>query len=133
MMNDRKPRYFFVGIINTIFGYCFGIFLYNLLSPASHMIFIATMISIVNISFSFVTFKIWVFKSKGSWWRGYIRSYMVYGVAALISIALIWLLVAKLHIPFWIAQAFLIFINVVVSYLGHSKFTFASKRNWDEK
>jgi len=127
MIHKEKLRYLIVGAANTVFGYCSGIVLYEILSPVIHIIFIATLINIVNISVSFLTYKLFVFRSKGIWWQEYLRSYLVYGTAALISIVLIWFLVDGLKIPFWIAQAVLIIFTVVVSYFGHSKFTFASK------
>lgn len=127
MINDKKLRYLFVGGINTVFGYISGIFLYNFLSPVFHIIFIATMINIINISFSFMTYKLVVFKTKSVWWQEYFRSYLVYGVSALINIGLIWILVGVLEIPFWIAQGVLILLTVVFSYLGHSRFTFANR------
>lgn len=127
MIDKEKLRYLLVGAANTVFGFCSGIVFYQGLSPVIHIIFIATLINIINISVSFFTYKLFVFKSKGIWWQEYLRSYLVYGAAALVSIVLIWILVDGLKIPFWIAQAALIIFTVVASYFGHSKFTYASK------
>lgn len=127
MINDEKLRYLFVGGVNTVFGYISGIFLYNFLSPIFHIISIAIMVNIINISFSFLTYKLVVFKTKSVWWQEYFRSYLVYGLSALINIGLIWILVGVLKIPFWIAQGVLVLLTVVFSYLGHSKFTFANR------
>jgi putative flippase GtrA len=128
MITDQKTQYLLVGGANTVFGYCLGLLFYEVFSSYLHIILIASIINIINISVSFTTYKLFVFKSKGIWYKEYFRSYLVYGTAALVNIFLIWLLVDGWQIPFWIAQATLILLTVALSYIGHSKFTFANTK-----
>jgi putative flippase GtrA len=129
MIDNEKLRYLLVGGANTVFGYCSGVFLYEILSSVLNIVFIAILINIVNISASFLTYKLFVFKSQSPWWKEYLRSYLVYGGSAMVGVALIWLLVDVWHIPFWIAQAIVILLTVTLSYLGHSKYTYTNKPN----
>lgn len=128
MFTDQKIRYLLVGGVNTVFGYCLGLLLYGALSSYLHIILIASISNIINISVSFATYKFFVFKSKGLWYREYFRSYLVYGTAAIANVFLVWILVDWWHIKFWLAQAILIFLTVALSYIGHSKFTFANTK-----
>ncbi len=80
--------------------------------------------NILAISFSFVTYKLFVFQTQGRWLTEYLKSYIVYGSSALLGIGLLWLLVGQLMVSIWIAQGIIIIITIIVSYLGHSRFTF---------
>lgn len=127
LRNDRRARYLAVGAGNTFFGYFMGLFLYYLLSAYWHIIYITILSGIINISFSFATYKLLVFRTKGKWFTEYIRCYMVYGAGMLIGVFLIWVLVDILGIAFWLAQGITILSTVVFSYFGHSRFSFVRK------
>jgi putative flippase GtrA len=71
-----------------------------------------------------VTYKMFVFQTKGNWLAEYLRTYLVYGGIAIVGIGLLWILVDGLVLPFWIAQGLVIAVTVVISYLSHSRFTF---------
>lgn len=77
---------------------------------------------------AFLTYKLFVFQTRGNWWREYARSYLVYGTTALLSIVMLWLMVDFMAIPFWIAQALMIVLTVIVSYNGHARFTFSKNQ-----
>jgi putative flippase GtrA len=83
--------------------------------------------SILNISMSFFTYKCFVFKTKKNWVQEYLRSYVIYGGVALISLCILWLAVDFLKISFWIAQALVMILGFLMSYVGHDRFTFKVK------
>lgn len=124
---EKKPiRYLLAGGWNTAFGYAVGVGLYTVLSDRLHVTIIAAVANILAITMSFLTYKLFVFKTKGNWLLEYSRSYLVYGSMALLSIVLLWGLVDYLGINIWYAQALVILLTVGVSYLGHKFFTFRS-------
>lgn len=124
----KKPvRYLLVGGWNTVFGYCAAVGLYYILSPALHIIVISALANILAISMSFATYKVFVFRTTGNWWREYARSYVVYGSAAVIGTVILWLLVDVFHIRIWLAQAGTMGAVVVLSYFAHDRFTFRLK------
>ena len=110
-----------------MFGYCVGVILYYTLSKRLHVVEIAIMGNILAITMSFLTYKLFVFRTKGNWMQEYFRSYIVYGGIALGGIALLWAMVDGLKIPFWLAQGLVIILSVCISYISHSRFTFKSR------
>lgn len=120
----KMLRYLIVGGLNTAFGYFATVGLYYALRSQLHIVVIGVIANVVCITVSFMTYKLFVFSSRGSWWYEYLRCYVVYGGSALIGIAGLWLLVNVLGIPFWIAQGLLMVISVVISFAGHDRFTF---------
>ncbi len=125
--DSSKLRYLLAGGWNTVFGYGIGVILYYLLSNYLHVTVIALIANIIAITMSFTTYKLFVFRTKGEWLKEYLRSYVVYGGMALLGIGLIWFMVNGLSIPFWIAQGLTILLTVIISYIGHSRFTFKRK------
>ena len=124
----RKPlRYLIVGVVNTVFGYVATVALYYALTKWLHLVVIVVVANVICITFSFVTYKFFVFRSGNNWLHEYLRCYLVYGGSALMGIVGLWLLVNGLAIPFWIAQAVLMVVTVIISYVGHDRFTFARK------
>ena len=83
--------------------------------------------NIIAITMSFLTYKLYVFRTPGNWLIEYGKSYIVYGSIALLSIAVMWVLVDLMTIKIWYAQAFMILITSIVSYIGHKFFTFQEK------
>lgn len=121
---SKKARYIVVGALNTAVGYGIGVIGYLLLESRVSLIGIGIICNIVAITFSFVTYKCWVFQTKGQWLTEYARCYLVYGGTAVLGVGLLWLLVGKLAISIWFAQGLIIIITIIVSYLGHNRFTF---------
>jgi len=121
---SRTIRYLSIGGINTLVGYGLGVGLYYLLWPRLHILLIGALSSVLAISFSFTTYKRFVFRTQGQWVKEYLRSYVVYGSMAVMGVILLWILVDGLRVPIWLAQGVSILITVVISYVGHAKFTF---------
>lgn len=121
-------NYLIVGCLNTVFGYAVGVLTYKFLAGCSSVWIIGLVSNVITITFSFVMYKLFVFKTSGQWLLEYIKAYLVYGAMALLSIFLLWFYVASLKISIWIAQALIIATTVVASYFGHSKITFSRKK-----
>ena len=126
LLKKQSLRYLLAGGWNTVFGYGLGVGLYTILSSQLHVAVIAAIANILAITMSFLTYKLFVFKTTGNWLSEYGRSYLVYGSMALLSIILLWAMVDYLGVDIWYAQALVILLTVGVSYLGHKFFTFRS-------
>lgn len=126
---SSKLRYLVVGGVNTVFGYLVGILIFKLLNNFCGIWIIGLVSNILALTFSFTTYKLYVFKTRGGWLQEYLKSYVVYGVAGLFSIALLWLYVDFFRISIWVAQGMVIISTVILSYIGHSKFTFTRNKN----
>jgi putative flippase GtrA len=131
-MDSNKPvcnvvkgvSYLIAGGWNTLFGYGLGVWLYKILSSEIHIIGISILSNILCISMSFLTYKLFVFKTKGRWLNEYLRCYIVYGGTACLGTLLLWLMVDGLGTSIWIAQGIGIAITVLISYIGHKQITF---------
>lgn len=124
MLNQKKIRYLLVGGLNTIIGYTIGVGLYKALGDTLSIVWIGIISNILSITVSFLSYKILVFRTKGMWLSEYIKSFIVYGGIALIGIFFLWLFVDNMKISIWFAQALVIGVTVIISYISHSRFTF---------
>ena len=123
-----KPfRYLLVGGWNTVFGYASGVFLYTKFSDQWPFALIGIMANGLAISMSFVTYKLFVFRTRGRWIQEYFKSYLVYGFSGILGIGLMWLLVRHFDVPIWLAQALVMVLTIAGTYFGHSKVTFKVK------
>ena len=131
MFNNHKFRYFIAGGVNTMFGYSVGLLFYTLFIDRFHIIAIGIIANIISITFAFITYKVFVFRTKGEWFHEYIKCYLVYGGTAIASIFLIWFLVNFLGVEFWIAQTIITAGIIIISFLAHRSFTFKRSNSND--
>jgi len=128
-------RYLLVGIWNTAFGYGTYAGLTALLTPhISHAYVVASLLAnLLSITSAFLAYKWFVFRTQGNYLREWMRCVAVYGGASLLGTLLLPIFVFALRhftrfdssAPY-IAGAALMGLNVVASFLGHKKFSFAA-------
>ena len=117
-------RFFVVGVWNFVFGY--GVFagLYWLLSGVWPDWVIVTIANVIGITNAFV-FHRWVtYRSDGVWWREYLRFYVVYGVQALLNVALIYVFVTRCRWNGYAVQFVVSAALTFVSYWLHKCYSF---------
>ena len=118
-------KFFVVGVINAIFGYSVGILNYFLFFELIGIIGVGIINNILAITLAFILFKKFVFKTTNTnWILEYIRSYLVYGIQAIVGIFILWLCITILKLNIYFSQALSIITVVFISYTGHKKFTF---------
>jgi putative flippase GtrA len=122
--HKEQINYLLVGIWNTIFGYAAFAALYFLLRGYLHYMILFVISTLLSITNAYLAYKLFVFKTKGHYWREYSRFYAVYGGALALNLALLPLVVVTFHLSPVIAQAGLSFITVIFSYFGHKNFSF---------
>jgi putative flippase GtrA len=128
-------RYLIVGGINTLFCYSSFALLTMVMTPhLPHAYILAGVLgSIINITVSFLNYKWFIFKTKGNYLREWMRCIVIYSGGILVGAFLlpvgVFLLrhLTPIHdsAPY-VAAAILMAINVVASFIGHKKFSFAS-------
>ena len=62
--------------------------------------------------------------SPGNWIKEYLKCYVVYGFSAIFGILMLWIFIEYLYINIFISQACVLVASVIISYIGHSKFTY---------
>ncbi len=127
-IGDKKKRYLITGLINTIFGYFIGILNYILFYKLIGIFFLSLLNNILSITFSFLTYKYFVFKTKNEFFlKEYLKSYIVYGLAFIIGTFFLWLTLEILKLDIFVAQFITISLTVIFSYIGNNYFTFKEK------
>lgn len=135
LQHQVKIRFFFIGIWNTIFGYITYVSLDYLFSLFFHKRYVAYMsaailANIIATTSSFLFHKHITFKSTV---RGkgviieFFKFYSMYTVTNIFSLALLPIFVEVFKIDPKIAGALLIPITAIISYFGHSRFSFTKK------
>ena len=127
-IDGKKKRYLIIGLINTIFGYFIGILNYILFYKLIGIFFLSLLNNIVSITFSFLTYKYFVFKTKNKFFLNeYLKSYIVYGISFIVGTFFLWLTLETLKLDIFIAQFITISLTVIFSYIGNNYFTFKEK------
>lgn len=133
----ESVRFLVVGGCNTLFGIADSLALLKLLlwlrpdQPKTMGTAAMALSSFVNIGFSFLTYKWFVFRSKGDYLKEYLRSLTIY----LPSLALNTFLVAPLavllkrwtgreQVSVYAAMAIILTVTIVFSFFGHKRVTF---------
>jgi|SRR5580692_3339115 len=126
-------RYIVVGGFNTMFGYgLFALLNWSFTGLGSfNYMYAAVLANLVAISVAFLGYKWFVFRTRGNYLREWIRCFGVYGGSALIGLGGLPLLVplvrAHMRNPGrapYLAAALMTGVTVIVSFVGHSKFSF---------
>lgn len=123
--NGSQPlRFLVVGVWNFLFGYLAFAGIYWCLNESLPDWAISSMATVIGISMSFLTHRFITYRSKGCWWRQYLRFYVVYGGQAIFNIFLIWIFVTKNKINAYLAQLAISLTLTIVSYWLHKYFSF---------
>lgn len=129
-------RYLVIGMVNTAFGYGTYAGLTALFTP--HIPFAYLLASVIssflNITFSFLNYKWFIFKTKGNYLREWSRCVVVYGGTYVLSVLLLpfsvylvrHLTPADRSAPY-IAGAVQMAAIACLGFLGHRTFSFAPK------
>lgn len=130
-------RYLVVGIVNTAFGYAIYAWLTALLTPHIPLAYMAAsaISGIVAITFSFLNYKWFIFKTRGNYLREWSRCIVVYGSTMAIGTLILPITVfivrhvtgQETSAPY-IAGAIGTGANVIAGFLGHKNFSFAEPR-----
>ena len=90
--------------------------------------FLSLLNNIFGITFSFLTYKYFVFKTKNEFFlKEYLKSYIVYGISFIVGTFFLWLTLEVLKLDIFIAQFITISLTVIFSYIGNNYFTFKEK------
>ena len=130
-------RYLAAGASNTLFGYgCFALFtrLLTPLIPYGYMV-ASLLANLLAITFSFLSYKWFVFKTQGNYLKEWVRCLGVYTGIMLLTTASLPFVVAlvrrhtgNVHRAPYIAGALLLLVSVVFSFFGHRHISFSESR-----
>jgi putative flippase GtrA len=123
--HDRKIRYLATGMWNTLFGYgCFAILCRLGSMVHVHYLFALVGSQVLGTTNTFLSYKHFVFKTKGGYLREYFRFSLVYWVLFILNLCLLPVVVNAAHIGPILAQGMILPVTVVASYFFLSRFSF---------
>jgi putative flippase GtrA len=130
-------RFVAVGACNTVFGYgCFAFFTMLLMPLVAYGYVLASLLSnLVAITFSFLGYKWFVFKTHGHYLKEWTRCVGVYSGSMVLSAATLPVLVSIIrrqtgnaHTAPYIAGAIVLIFSVIFSFFGHRHFSFGGSK-----
>ncbi|MFT7220019.1 MAG: putative flippase GtrA [Candidatus Azotimanducaceae bacterium] len=123
--HEQIIRFLIAGGYNTVFGLAVFSGLYLYFEDQFHYLVIAAIANVLAITNGFFVYRYFVFRSTGNLLLEYIKIYAVYGVAFAINLVVLMLLVEFVSFHPIAGQVVIVFVTTIVSYFGHSRFTFA--------
>jgi len=121
---QQKLLFLVVGGYNTVFGYLLFCLLQIYLQDRLHYLIILTISHFLSVINSFLSFKIFVFKTKDNWLLEYRKANLVYLFYLLNNFWLLWLLVNIFHCNKFLAQLLCIVILTIMIYFLHKNFVY---------
>lgn len=125
---NEKVRYLFVGLYNTAFGYGFFAVIWFFLHHEVHYIGLLTISHFISVINAYLGYRIYVFRVKGRWLKEFFRFNMVYLGAFGFNLISLPFLIEKLNMHALIAQAIIVSITIISSYILHRRFSFKKQR-----
>lgn len=127
LIKDRRVAFLIVGVVNTGVGFLW--FILFELTVGRVWGYMATLLfaHVASVLCAFVLHRRFVFRVRGQMWLDLARFESVYLVALGVNAVLLPLLVEFAHIPPIPAQALIVFVTTMVSWFGHSHFSFRRK------
>lgn len=128
LIKDRRVAFLIVGVINTVVGFTwFAIFELTIGRLWGYM---ATLLfaHVASVLCAFILYRRFVFRVRGHVWLDLARFESIYLVSLGINAVLLPLLVEFAGLVPIVAQALIVFVTTLVSYIGHSRFSFRRKK-----
>ena len=123
IVRDQRVAFLIVGGINTVVGFlCFAGFL-ALFGQGRYLLALVCA-HVVAVLIAFVLYRFVVFRVRGHVLADLWRFETVYLSALAVNFVLLPLLVEFVHLPALLAQALIVLVTSVMSWLGHKHYSF---------
>jgi putative flippase GtrA len=124
ILANRRLRFLLAGGVNTGFGFLCFVFYQHTVGHAWGYMWTLLLSHITSVLFAFATHRLFVFRVTGNLLMDLWRFESVYLTALGVNAVLLPLLVEAAGLSVLAAQAVITVLNVVLSWLGHSRFSF---------
>lgn len=127
LIKDRRVAFLLVGGINTVVGFMWFVLFEVTVGRVWGYIVTLLFAHVASVLCAFVLHRRFVFRVRGHVWLDLARFESVYLVALGVNLVLLPLLVEFANIDPIPAQALIVFVTTLVSWFGHSRFSFRRK------
>jgi len=123
VVRDQRVAFLLVGGVNTVVGFlCFAGFL--LLLGQRRYLAVLVSAHVVSVLIAFVLYRFVVFRVRGHVLADLWRFETVYLSALAINLVLLPVLVEIAHLPVLLAQALIMLVTSLMSWVGHKNYSF---------
>jgi putative flippase GtrA len=139
LRDPQLARYLAVGACNTLFGYgCFALLTMLLTPLMAYGYVLASLLSnLVSITFAFLGYKWFVFKTEGNYFAEWLRCLGVYTTSMVLSAAALPFVVALVvrhqrgnsNNAHYIAGAIVLVFSVIFTFIGHRRLSFGGRKH----
>jgi len=131
VIRDQRVAFLMVGAINTVFGYLsFVAFLVTVGQLWGYLAALACA-HVVSVLFAFVLYRFLVFRVRGHLLADLWRFETIYLSALAVNVVLLPVLVELAHLPVLLAQALIVLVTSLMSWVGHRNFSFRRSSSSD--
>lgn len=124
IVKDRRLAFLIVGGANTVIGFAlFALFEVTIGQLWGYMATLA-FAHVTSVICAFFLYRHLVFRVRGHFWLDLARFESVYLVAIAVNAVLLPVLVEFAGFAPIVAQGLIVFVTTMISYLGHSRFSF---------
>lgn len=120
----RPLRFLIVGAWNTVFSYSVFALLYHWFGGGWRDVPVQVVAAVVGISNAYVCHRMLTFHSHGTWWREYVRFWIVYGGQTLLQMAMFLVFSTWLGFNGYVVQLVLVALFTALSYWAHGHYSF---------
>jgi len=123
VVRDQRVAFLIVGAVNTVVGYLIFAGFLALLGQDRYLATLACA-HVFSVLFAFVLYRFVVFRVRGHVLSDLWRFETVYLSALAVNFILLPLLVELANLPVLLAQALIVFVTSVMSWVGHKNYSF---------
>ena len=120
----QKIKYLLIGSINSIFAYFSTILIYNYFYQELGVIFIGIISSIINVTFSFLNYKINIFYLSKKWFLEFTKYIISNLYLSILSISLLYIFIEWFNFSIYLSQFICISVVIILGYIFNIKFIF---------
>lgn len=133
LAHSQIVRFGIIGVVNTAFS--FGVFagLHWLAGARVHYLVVVVVSNVVSVIEAFVLQRAFVFRVRGPWVRDLARFSSVYLVALGVNLAALPILVEFAMVPLLPAQAIVMLVTALGTFVVHRRYTFRRPGSADER
>lgn len=124
LKREKLLRYLIAGFVNTVFNYLLGLLIYHLFYKDLGFFFYSFSTSILNVTFNFINYKFFAFKTKNNLFKEYFKYCLSSFTLIIISMICAFLLLEVIKINIYLTQFILISFCIVLSYFFNKNFVF---------
>ena len=120
----QKIKYLLIGSINSIFAYFSTILIYNYFYQELGIIFIGIISSIINVTFSFLNYKINIFYVSKKWFLELIKYIISNLYLSILSISLLFIFIEWCNFSIYLSQFIRMSVVIISGYILNTKYIF---------